>query len=213
MADTEDKGNLFSYCENNVINKRDRVGFASNTFWAGFGFQIELGGSVGFVGKSFGIELIWYVNKLVSGRKGTPYAYWYSSGSFGLSGASLIDKVIDKLLKKPATIFSSKISFSVSVCILAIWGYKKNAKGKKKFSSPDNYLGKFKTKSATACHVKAFYSTCDTCFAVGAGYDFSKWATSNSTSNYKYCSWLNKWIQKMSSVYNYIYNKAKRIKA
>ena len=53
---------------------------------------------------------------------------------------------------------------------------------------------------------------CNTCFAVGAGFDFFKWALSNSTSNYKYCTWLNKWIQKMSSVYNYIYKKARKIK-
>ena len=162
---------------------------------------------------SYGIELIWYTSNLVSGRKGFPYAYRYSSGSFGLSGESIIDKVLDKFLKNPSTIFSSRISFSLSLCILAIWGYKKKKGGKKKFSSPDDYLGKFKTKSATVYHVKAFYSTADTCFAVGAGYDFSKFAISNSTSNYKYCKWLNDWLQKMSSVYNYIYNKAKKIKA
>ena len=213
FTDNEDRGSLFSYCENNVVNKNDHTGFASNTFWAGFGLQIELGGSVGFIGMSYGIELIWYTSNLVSGRKGFPYAYRYSSGSFGLSGESIIDKVLDKFLKNPSTIFSSRISFSLSLCILAIWGYKKKKGGKKKFSSPDDYLGKFKTKSATVYHVKAFYSTADTCFAVGAGYDFSKFAISNSTSNYKYCKWLNDWLQKMSSVYNYIYNKAKKIKA
>ena len=213
FTDNKDHGSLFSYCENDVVNQSDRIGFASNTFWAGFGLQIELGGSAGFIGMSYGIELIWYTSSLVSGRKGFPYAYEYSSGSFGLSGKSLIEKVLDKFFKSPSTIFSSQISFSVSVCILAIWGNKKKRWGKKKFSSPDDYLGKFKTKSATVYHVKAFYSTSDTCFAVGTGFDFSKWAISNSTSNYKYCNWLENWIQKMSSVYNYIFNKAQAIKA
>ena len=214
LSDETDRGNLFTYCENNTINRCDLYGFASNNvFWAGFGVQIEIGGSLGFIGRSEGFEIIWYTSDLVSGRKRVPYAYRYSAGSFGLSGGSLIDALIDKLLKNPKTLFSTRLSFSASICALSIWGYKNNSGKEKKFHSPDDYLGIFKTRSITIYHVKSFYSTSSTCFSIGAGYDASKWAISNSISNYKYCSFFNKYLEKFYLIYNYIYTIAKAIKA
>ena len=119
---------------------------------------------------------------------------------------------IDKLLKNPKTVFSTRISISASVCAFAIWGYKKNKNGKKKFSSPSDYLGPFTAKGATIYHVKGYVAQSQTCFAVGAGYDVSRWGASFSKSNYKYCDFLNKRIFAINVLYNFIFNMAKNLK-
>ncbi len=219
-------GNLYAYCNNIPTGNADYMGFCStpvvpgstgnnsnSTFWAGFGIQIEFSGSLGLFGGSFGIEFIWYVSNLVSGRKGLPYAYYYGSISGGVSSGSIIDDAINSLIKNPSKMLSENISISASICALAIWGYKRNANGKEAFSSPKSYLGPFSTKSATIFHVKGFYSEGDSCFAIGAGYDFNRWAISGSRSNYKEAKFLNKYLEMLQSIYDYIYNLASAIMA
>lgn len=125
--------NIFAYCENNCVNKVDSDGYKSNAFFAGFGIQIEIGGSLGILGGTVGVEFVWYTNNLVSGRKGWPIAYWYYSVAVGYSVKNKIDTYIDKLLKNPNSIFSTRISISASVCAFAIWGYKKIKMVKRNF--------------------------------------------------------------------------------
>ena len=206
------ESNIFAYCENNCINKVDFDGYKSNTFFAGFGVQIEIGASLGFFGGTVGVEFVWYTSNLVSGKKGWPIAYWYYSFAVGCSVENKLDSYIDKLIKRPNAMFSTKISISASVCAFAIWGYKKDKNGKKKFSSPDHYLGSFTTRSGTLWHVKGYLAQSQNCYAIGAGYDVSKWAASSSTSNYMYCNFLNKRICAINSLYNFIFKKAKNLK-
>ena len=189
--------NLYSYCENNSINKTDNTGNASLRF-IGFGFQIEL--SVSFV--TVGIELVWFTDSSIRNGRAWYIPYVYLYGGSGISGD--LRSVISKISKNPSLLFNPKkiARFSGSISIFAIWGYSN-------FKKPKNYEGWFSGLSATIWHIKAYTSWCSTCFVVGVGVSTSTFGASSGATYYKLSSEV---FSGLSNVYNNVSKKAKTIK-
>ncbi len=189
---------LFTYCENNCVNKTDETGFASLRV-VGYGFQIEL--SVGWT--TFGVELVWYtVSSIRQGRAWyIPYVYLYGGG--GLS--SDLTNMISKITKNPNMLFNPKkiTTGDASISIFAIFGYTG------KFNTPKDYEGWFSGVSATVWNVKAYTAWCGTCFVVGAGVSTSKFSASTGATYYKLSSSI---FRSMSNVYNSVAKKGKTLK-
>ena len=189
---------LFTYCENNCVDKTDETGFASLRV-VGYGFQIEL--SVGWT--TLGVELVWYtVSSIRQGRAWyVPYVYLYGGG--GLS--SDLTNMISKITKNPNMLFNPKkiTKADASISIFAIFGYTG------KFNTPKDYEGWFSGVSATVWNVKAYTAWCGTCFVVGAGVSTSKFSASTGATYYKLSSSI---FRSMSNVYNSVSKKGKTLK-
>ena len=189
---------LFSYCENNCVNKTDATGFATLQV-VGYGFQIEL--SLGPL--TFGIEFIWYIVSSI--RRGRawyiPYVYLY--GGFGLS--SDLTSMISKITKNPNMLFNPKkiTKASASISIFAIFGYTG------KFNKPEDYEGPFSSVSVTIWNVKAYTALGETCLVVGVGVSTSKFSASTGLTRYVLTSTVSTY---MSNVYNRVAQTGKTLK-
>ena len=189
---------LYTYCENNPINKTDDTGF-STTKVVGYGLQIELG--IGWA--SFGIELIWYTSSSIRNGRAwyIPYAYLYGGG--GLS--QNLTNIISKITKNPSLIFNPKklTSASLSISIFAIFAYIG------KFKKPKDYAGYVNSTSVTLWNVKTYTSWSSTCFVIGVGVSTAKFSAS---SGFSFCQLSSKLFRNLSNVYNNVAKKAKTIR-
>lgn len=192
------EANLFAYCQNAPVFKKDPKGLGP-IYFVGCGIQIEF-----LLGRvSFGVEIVWYFSSRVNvqGRNRlNPYLYFYGSFTLAKSETDIIQQIIknpSKLLS-PGRITSNR-SFSVS--IFAIFGYST-------FRNPDLYLGGFSSTSITAGHIKAYTSFGSSCFTVGAGWSTS-WAGASVT--YSHYLYWNVVFQGLVNLYNIVLNAAKKL--
>ncbi|MDD6603715.1 MAG: RHS repeat-associated core domain-containing protein [Eubacteriales bacterium] len=189
--------NLFAYCCNDPVNNSDPTGNAKNNKLVGWGIQIDL--SIGFTicSGTVGIELIWFKDKYHKGNKYAPYLFLYTSIGLGVSSKSnnsLYNKAKDFARKKFKSIANKKpknvkalrkiFSFSISVSIFVIRGFKKTEDKYTKFSSANSYKGPFSTASATVFGFKGYVAVGPTCFVVGIGVDSNKFSVNYSNCNY-----------------------------
>ena len=140
--------NAFSYCENNVVNATDSMGYASKKTYSGvvgFGLQISINVNMLCYQGIFGIEAIWFAftknNNFNNGL--IPWVYCYGGFSVGVSFD--ITKLLSKsLLDSPKKLLSG-IGFNLS-CSLGVTFFLVTAN---KMSGPKDYLRDFEFSSVT----------------------------------------------------------------
>ena len=164
-----------------------------------------------------GLEIVWYHNKKVKigwNNRAIPYLYWFLGGSWGYSSAEnwlnnkiqeIISKGVDKIITSPAT-------FSASLCLFIIKGFKSNKNGYKIFDKPSCYLGEFHSTGASLFHFKGYKSWSTYCNVYGVGYDCSKYGfTVLERTNYRYVPGYNKLAASFSSLCDKVKKKIKNI--
>lgn len=140
--------NAFSYCENNVVNATDSMGYASKKTYSGvvgFGIQISINVNMLCYQGIFGVEAIWFAfiknNNFNNGL--IPWVYRYGGFSVGVNFD--ITKLLSKsLLDSPKKLLSG-IGFGLS-CSLGITFFLVTAN---KMSGPKDYLRDFEFSSVT----------------------------------------------------------------
>ena len=212
--------NLFAYCCNDPVNCVDYTGFSKKpkTFWAGFGAQLEFSLSISGVGSVvIGLEFVWYHNNKVRidwNNRSIPYLYWFIGGSWSRSSAEnwLDNKICEIIESGVGNVITNPATFSASLCLFIIKGFKNNKNNYKTFNSSKCYLGSFHSTGATLFNFKGYKSWSMYCNVYGVGYDCSKYNfTVLESTYYRYVPGYIQLAKSFSSLCDKVKHRVKRI--
>ena len=184
ISKTSKSINQFAYCANNPVIYCDDAG----TDYRLVGIGIQLDGSIGVdVGNlsaavGGGLELIVYFDEqmMVDGQPIVAIYSYYSLGGNVSISASEMEQLIEQLAPtiEQLTAIAPKVQMmstnqikkvgvtgSLSTSVIFLFG-------NEGFEDELSYEGPFYTQNYQAGKLKAFLSESESCYAVGAGYDF-----------------------------------------